>query len=489
MAISDLATNPILATSASFAGFNAPDPFPHDIYSFVISAIRQCDRDVGDLLLLRFVEAAQSEFEDTYARVESLRDLHDPERCPAAALKHLKWIVGLTSKLDELTGNLTEDELRILISIAVKLWKVKGTDAGLALAAGVFSTYPVRILNYFLFRIIVGEVEIAREELNVDPWLIDEAGLSPSELPAAVAEIAGPPARIKLDLTPVLGATEAVPHAIRVQYVPDKVTEFAESQWDGSANVVYSAGLMGQTSPVSTTLNDYRVGVDPDEFVSDLRVVDDGTGVLNRDLLENLIRTLRGSSERINVRYLDFQDTFRDALFWTVPAGVAVHTPASGIIELGDAAEAEIVTDFPIDSTWTEIHAAVQFKQRDATAGEWSEVRFYRTDSLNFYAVRLDPATRVVSLDRVTAGVRTTLDSVTLLNYHVGLFYVISVQTEDTGAGHQLRYLLDNNVLGTVVDSDHTAGKLGVASAVGQLTTVTFADLFQNPLQSTRIGP
>jgi hypothetical protein len=66
---------------------------------------------------------------------------------------------------------------------------------------------------------------------------------------------------------------------------------------------------------------------------------------------------------------------------------------------------------------------------------------------------------------------------------------MLRVVTEDTGSGHLLKYYVNDNLLGSAIDSDHTAGKLGAATAGGQKATVTFADLFVFPLDSTRIGP
>jgi phage tail-like protein len=487
MTIQDYALNPIDANSASFAAFGAADVFPHDIYSFLIESIRIADRDLADLFLLRYLEAMQSEFEDTYERIESLRNLLDPDLCPVEGLKYLKWIVGFTSRLDFLTGDLSEDQLRLLISIGARMWKLKGTDAGLAFAIGAVSTYPVRILPWFFFRTLVDEVEVGRAELDVDPWLIDRPGMNPSVRPDGVAVAGG---RLTFDLTTLLGATEAVPHDVRIRYVPGKETQVGRSYWHLGANRVLSGDLFGQAAP-STNVDDYRVGVDPDEYVSDLRVIDTKVpGALDRDLVENLVRVLRPHGERYFVRYLDFADTFRGASFWSAVTGAVSHDPDEGRMYLGpDAAESEAKTDFDNDGSWTEYQAMVQFKLRDGDASKWFDLRFYYTNPVDHYAVRVNPTSRTVSLERMTAGVRTVLDSVVLPAFHLDTLYVIRVATLDTGAGHQIKYYLSGNLLGTVVDADHAAGKLAVATAVGQLATVTFAELFQFPLESTRIGP
>jgi phage tail-like protein len=496
MTIQDYANNPIDPSSVSFLGFattEAPE-FPHDIYSFLIESVRMFDRDHGDLLVLRFLAAPQSEFEDAYERIKSLLRLYDPELTPAAALSYVKWIVGFTSRLDFLTAGLSEYELRILISIGARMWKLKGTDAGLAYVLAAFSTYPIRVLPWFFFRTLVDEVEVGRAELNVDPWLIDQPGFSPSVRPDAVYDLTGIGLGLALDLTTLLGATEAVPHAIRVQYVPTKEVQVVESYWSGTGNGVFVEDAFGQATP-STNVDDYRVGVDPDEFVSDLRVVDDGTGTLNRALVENLVRVLRPNSERYFVRYLDFQDTFRDAFYWTVEEGSAdnvVQDREAGRVALAgdlEGAVVSIATDFPNDAAWEEYQAAIQFLLRDAVAGEWFQLRFYYQDASNYFAVNVDPGTTEVKLYRVVSGTPVTLATATLGIFHPGVFYVVHVATERVTAGTLIQFFLDGNKLGEVVDPTFTEGKLAAAVAAGQRAEVSFAELFQFPLASTRIGP
>ena len=188
MSITDIANNPIDPSSVSFYGFRvtAAPEFPHDIYSFLIRSVRQTDKDDGNELVLRWLASAQSEFEDTYERILGVQNLLDPELAPEEALPYLKWIVGFTAKLDYVTGGLSSQELRRLIAIGVRMWKFKGTEKGMAETLQAVTARPVRILNWFFFRIIVDEVELGREELDVDAWLLDQPGMSPSILPDAV---------------------------------------------------------------------------------------------------------------------------------------------------------------------------------------------------------------------------------------------------------------------------------------------------------------
>jgi|GEM_PF-4716190 len=489
MPIVDLANNPIDPSSASFLGYRtttAPE-FKHDIYSFLIKSVRDLDQENGELLV-EWLAAAQSEFEDTYERIDSLRQIYDPAQAPADALQYARALVGLTDEVIGIIGEPSEADLRRLISVAVKAWKFKGSVKGMSETLKALTGKTVRMIDYFRFRMIVDEAELGWEELDVDPWLIDIPGFSPADDPDAVS-VEGAGTFLRFTVDNILGATEAVPHEIRLRHVDylDDV-EVRWSYWDGSNNKVDSTGLLGQTGSPDTSAQKYRVGVDPDEYVSDLRIVDDGT--LDRTMVEGLVSLFRPHGERIIVRYLDFQDDFRnEILAWTEVSGTATNQSSIGRVILSDgAADSVITTDETGDTTWTEIRAGFQLMISDVT--KWAEVRFYYTDENNFYAVRLDPTGPSVKLDKVTGGVRTTLDTSTLSVFYTDLFYFIHVQTDDvSGPGHQIKYHLSGNLLGSIVDSDHTSGKLAVAAETGQTLTLTLVDMYQNPLESTRIGP
>lgn len=490
MAIQDLANNPILPSSASFLGYRAPDEpvFPHDIYSFLIESIRQTDRDYGRELILRWLASAQSEFEDTYARIQSLLDLFDVEKTKSKTLPFLKWIVGFTGKLDYVTTGLSEAELRRLIKSAVPMWKKKGTEFGLAQTIEWATTRKPQIVNYFDFRVLIDEVEIGRDGLGYDPWLIDVPGMAPGEKPAAVTNHT---TYLKFDLTSLFGTNDETGHVIHMVCSITKHVELGVSYFDPSSgkNFVVSPSLMGQTGTPSTSPNDYRVGVDPDEFVSDLRVMDDGSGKVNRTLVETLVRLLRPSGERYWIRYVNFWDEFRrTAIDFETVSGTVVHDSDAGTILLGDgAADTVIKSDVNDDTTWTEIVASAQMQVSDSAT--WAELRFYYTDETNFYAVRIQPDTRTISLEKVTGSIRSTLDSVVLDRFAVNVNYFFRVSTTDTGSGHLIKYFLDENLLGEVTDADQQQGKLALACETAQGLTVRFVELYTKPLASTFIGP
>ena len=158
------------------------DPnFQHDIYEFLHKPLRDIDRKDGKLFLERFLQGAQAEFEAMQGRISTLETLRDPSTIRADLLQYLKDHVGFTSELNNITNDLGENDLRKLISLAVALWKQKGTEPGYANIVRLFVGKSARIFNWFDFRFIVGEKAFGEEQLGEDSWFISVPGEEASE--------------------------------------------------------------------------------------------------------------------------------------------------------------------------------------------------------------------------------------------------------------------------------------------------------------------
>jgi hypothetical protein len=287
----------------------------------------------------------------------------------------------------------------------------------------------------------------------------------------------------------LLGSLDQSGHLIRVKYLINKRIATSISKFEAGVNfVTIDSSEFDLTYGLIETIedqDDWRVGLDPDEYTSDIRLIDDKTGNLNKTLIEGLVSTLRPANERYYLRYVDFQDTFRDPILnWEIVTGDPVVDTDEGELTLDNSI---IKTEEVNDTTWTEIVAGCIMKlENDST---WAEFRFYYTDEDNFYCLRMDPSTKTLSLEKEVTGVRTVLDSEIIPYFRVGVYHSFSVQTSDTGAGHSIKYFSDQNLVNEITDLSFTEGKLALASDNGQITVVRLVELFQNPLQSVRIGP
>lgn len=155
--------------------------FQHDAFRMLHQPLRVLDAIEGRNFLERFLIGAQTIFEDTQDRIKTIPELFDPAKTPRPDL--LKDHVGFTKELNNITNDLSENDLRKLISLAVALWKQKGVDPGYANIVRLFTGKSARIFNWFDFRMIVGEKAFGEEQLGEDSWLISVPGVEFSEDP------------------------------------------------------------------------------------------------------------------------------------------------------------------------------------------------------------------------------------------------------------------------------------------------------------------
>lgn len=154
------------------------ESFPNDMFKFLHKPLRDGDKDTFNFLE-RFLIGPQTIWEQNRAKLFQLNDLIDPALTTQPRL--LKDHVGFTKELDNITKDISDDDLRKIISLAVALWKKKGLEVGYEDIIRVFTGANVRIFNWFDFRYIVGEQSFGESQLGEDAWFISVPGVLGSE--------------------------------------------------------------------------------------------------------------------------------------------------------------------------------------------------------------------------------------------------------------------------------------------------------------------
>ena len=161
------------------------DPnFPHDVFTFLHRPLRVLDQEQGDNFLERFLLGPQAIFEQTAKKIEELKQIKNPAKTRADLLVYLKDHVGFTKELNNITQDLSESDLRKLISVGIPIWNEKGTEPGYQDIVRIFTGKSVRVFNWFDFRLIVGEKAFGEEQLGEDSWLISVPGVEASQDPS-----------------------------------------------------------------------------------------------------------------------------------------------------------------------------------------------------------------------------------------------------------------------------------------------------------------
>lgn len=178
-AVVDLAGNVATPPTTPMLGFTSKaEDAPAqklNIYLFLTEQLRVEDQKATKLLE-RLLEGPQAAWLAINDAILSLPKLWSSSEAPAAALHHLKRIVGWTTELDVITANLDEATLRRLISASTPFWKSRGPEETIASILRLVTRKRVRILNWFDYRAILDEVHLGYEYDSNDPWVVEAPG-------------------------------------------------------------------------------------------------------------------------------------------------------------------------------------------------------------------------------------------------------------------------------------------------------------------------
>jgi hypothetical protein len=510
MAITDSWLNPLSGTgnTISVLGFREDlTEFPHDIYSYYLSSIR--DADIKNVRLLwRWLQGMQREFEHIYGMILNLPTLYSPDNCPEYILEYLRHNIGITDDLDYMWGELTTNEKRRMLKYFVFFLTIRSTGYGFEKIIENITGRESEIWDYFDFRYLLSgdseyemEGAIGREDLGYDPWMLSEAtvpfGIVPDDV-SIVTIGTNQYYEFTIDtlVTLTLETEPPVPPFVRLSYQPTRLSFVAAIFLDGGNYKARSPAneFFGQTAfPYNEDKNDFRVGFDADPYFFDIRIVDDGT--INRDLMIALARFGRPISERINIRYYLMIDKFDDSYEWDEISGTSTFDNEESIVTLGDASSLSIIrNNFVGADEWTDYSLSV--KAMNNTVGRYFEIRFYWQDANNYLYFRVTPSAPPSvgfwAFGRVVAGVLSSLKSGFFSWFDIGVDYFWRIVCVQSGSNLIVQLMQDEILLDSGSYASPWVDPKGRIELVGETNgevVVSYMDVHSIPMVSDFIGP
>ena len=519
MTIYDYWLNPIdtETPTVTVLGFREDlEEFPHELYSFLLSSVR--DMDIKHVRLIwRWLEGIQQQWESTYGKIINLPLLYSPDFCPAEYLDYLAMNVGISSPdMDYLWGGLNESEKRRLIKVFAQALILRGTDIGITRLFRAMTGQPVEIREFFDYRwIISGDGSYNQEtalgyenDVSVagDPWLLSEASTPIGILPDSI-QILGSRYWVCIDTlmdSIVDPPSPPNPPKIRVTYRPTKqsaigVPYYFIASWYA---ILPMDEMLGQTvSPYSTKADDFRVAIDNDVYTFDIKVMDDGS--LNRDLTRALARFSRPISERICIRYFWLIDQFNDLDGldnWTEVSGTIDHDYTTGEVTLADdSEESAIRSDVSNDDEWTDYSFGVRARMGVADTSLY--LRFLWQDEDNYMELEFTPAAEPTIpvgtwvLREVVDGTPDELESGDLdqFDLDVDYFFRVVIFMSEYDPDHYIyRIYQDENLLENEYNLcpwDEAVGKVEIACEAAGSAVISNVEVHPYPMDDDYVGP
>jgi hypothetical protein len=506
--------NPLDASSStvSFLGWRGEvTEFPHDIYSFYLSSIREEDQKYNRLLY-RWIEPLQLEWESFYTKIGNLPLLYSPDDCEEEFLEYLKTNVGIDEDLNYIWGVLDEGEKRKLIKYFIRFIKFRCTNLGFEEMISAMTGTPVIIEDYFDYRYIISstgtdlenwfETAQGREGNKYDPWMISEPDLPRVRPDTVTVETIGSDEQYKFVVDSYIDEfpEKYPPTRLKIWMVKNYYYSWGNVYHDGSNYIVRLPlnFLFNQDESYSTDQYDFFVEIESDQYIFDLKVVDDGS--VNRDMIEALCKFSRPSLEGIYIRYYSYIDDLENDDNWDLVSGTATHSEDDKTLTLADASSVTVVQcNYTESSNWTDYCVAVQASV--STTSKYFEIRFMVQDSDNYMRFRVTsngPGKAITGtwyLHRVVSGTVTlvTFGLLTQFDLDINYFWRI-VAFESTSPTKKLIYYLyqdENELSSGYIAMPWTAAQGTVELVVedGNSVTVNQVYVHPHPMESVFVGP
>jgi hypothetical protein len=511
MAILDVWNNPLGTSVASVIGYRGEfEQFPHDLYSFLLSTVREADQnDIA--LLYRWMRPMQQFWEQQYSAILTLPNLYSPENCAVELLDYLRKNIGILDDLSYIWGVMSETEKRRFIKYFVRFLTYRGTSYGMLEMFETMTGYPSVIRGYFFYRwILSGDSELymytalGREDAPGDTWLLSEYETPIGEEPDDITIPGGN--YYLFEITTLVGLVTNPPIPLRV-FVRCRLTgETRIGYWYQSGSQYYirfedNYYFNQSPSSASTTESDFQVGFEIDQYVSDVLVVDDGT--INREMLKGLARFSRPLSERIYLRYYNLIEDFRSIDRWERSSLTYVtHDRDNETVLIDGTSSAQTLQlDYLDSANWTDYGLTVKCQQPNEND---TEIRFMYQDSDNYYYLKLQPKTPPTwppwgwVIGRYVGGVHTALSSGledTSFDFGVDHVWRIECFTSARPGGDVqiIRAYQDENLFVDYVDDPvpwtSAYGTIELYTKVGAQLLVTTVHCHPIPMEYDYIAP
>lgn len=229
-----------------------------------------------------------------------------------------------------------------------------------------------------------------------------------------------------------------------------------------------------------------------DEFRFNIRIVDNG--LLDRTLVEDVVKLMRPNGERVEIAFIDFLDLFLvddDTQQWEVATGDFTVTGGSMMLD-DSGSNQEVHTNDSNAELWKDIVAFWRVRGTSSFASADFGGFFCHTDPSNTYYWAMDTFSNTLEVGKLVAGVPTVLASAPLagipLTLFADVFYGIRVEAIDIGGGTtQIKLFIDNIEVINTTDTEYSTGNLGMFSRAGAIAEFDEIEMFQHPLELVEV--
>jgi len=512
MALYDYWLNPLTVGATQVIGYRGEiEEFQHDLYSFLLSTIREQDQNVT-ALIWRWLQIMQEFWESQYGQILAMPLLNSPEKCPEAYLDHLRKKIGIMDDISFVWTPLTTTEKRRLIKYFIRFLRYRSTSFGIDEIIETMTGQPSEIFGYFNYRWLLSgddeddlETASGREDDGYDPYLLSETNMPVGIIPDTVSTstIDGYTLYTFTLDNLVNSTTNDTPEEVYIRFLGTGAAIHAPLIFNGTnwtATTEQDYVFLQTSSSISTEPSNFRASFETDEYVLDILMVDDGT--LNRDMIIGLVRFSRPSSENIYIRYYNMIDLFSTFGMWDEIEGTATHSEDNKNVVLADVAEDTII-QANLDGSEDWFSYAVHVKMQHGVTAKYAIIRFMVQGINDYYYLKVTPSAAPTvpaaawEIRKYVSGSDSLLISGTLDQMDIDVDYIWRIESFTSsrpgGDVQVIRLFQDENLLTTYVDDPASwgggSGTVEIVCETGGSLTVSRVLVHPIPQEYDYVGP
>ncbi len=232
---------------------------------------------------------------------------------------------------------------------------------------------------------------------------------------------------------------------------------------------------------------------DVDEYRIVIRIMDDGG--IDRDLVQDVVKLMRPSGERVEIYFMLLIDTFEvdgDSSQWEYIGAVQVAV-SGGLAQLSDAAAETLVCGVSGATDWSEYMVWTRMRATYTSPGDESGMLVYWTDSDNYYRVGIDIGANRLVVDKVVVGAASNVTTFNFADHGEVLFpdvfYTLRVMLNtEPGGETRIRVYVDGAERVNITDADFDSGTVALYHTAGSTMEVSDAEVMPLPVEKETVG-
>ena len=238
----------------------------------------------------------------------------------------------------------------------------------------------------------------------------------------------------------------------------------------------------------------YLVSMPDDAYWSNVRIVDNPVGTVDRTLVKELLNLMRPVGERYEIVYLKFLDLFEsdgDVSQWDQGTAAALLVE-DGHMKLRHPTAIEITwANVEGADAWTNYVVSARVKGLSGGSEIGFGISFYQDESQDLYFVVVSVLDNALTLGKLTVGVPSDIVKFdfSTIGYTVqsDVWYLLRVQITPEGATNRIKVYMDGEKYIDATDATYSSGVVGLVSVAGTMLDCDEIEVLGLPVDSETV--